>query len=618
MKVLKYLVIFLLWSSLAFGANQTIGPTGDYPATAAGFQDCAAGRADGEYCYVQDGTYNDLGTITIDDARAAATYIKAQNPGQVTFSGTSKFVLSGNYWVLDGFVFDGFTGSNYDRVVHISGDYNKVTNSEFRNFGGVGFKAQGVRVADTGDYAEISYNYFHDLSAQAVIAYASASDVALEPHIHHNYFKDNTYADAFDDDTANVFLAGVWGVSDDQDMTATIEYNVFENFDGDSECLCIKNSSNTIRYNVFLNIGSTNAVEAISLRLGEDNTVFNNWFFRTDTSNMAGINVSDKGHKIVNNYFHGLGGALRGVYFLCGNLTNRDKAENVLFESNTFYNCTNSRLLQFGENSTLPPTNITIRNNILSSGRIGYDYTSGTCTATYTGNVAYTTGSYFSGTGCGGSWPAADSTNMFQLSEAEFNELFTDRSTSLGNIYVLTSSNEAINNSTRNDTYTTDIDGQTRSATCDTGCDEYDISTEFTKWPISTSEVGPTWYAGYKNDPNISGSGPSGTVGCTSSPRTVSHYLTTELFSVCRIGAADGGSFTGMSSDTIPSGGYSHAVDEAGLACGQTITRYVYCQDINGNEDNVTISYYIQDEASPSNPSPTAIGVGISGTFSIQ
>lgn len=425
---------------------------------------------------IPNGTYGNLGNITIDstwDAQSGKEItIKAETPGGVTFTGTSRFIISGDYWIISGFVWNSFSNGDDSHAIRVTGRNIRVTDNEFKSSGGINNRVYATRAEYSADNLEFDHNYIHDWAGIGILTGSTSGDVALNPNIHHNYFKN--FPLESDDDSSTVFLDGEWHISDHQEQGAIVEYNIFENNAGDGENICVKNSSNIIRYNVFLNLGTSSvSVEGVSLRLGEDNTVFNNWFIRTDNSLMQGITVSDRGHKIVNNYFKGLGGTARAIYFLNGNEYNRDKAENVLFESNTFVNCVNSRLLQFGSTTTLPPTSITIRNNIFHSGGsyIGKDYTSGNCSATYTDNIAYTTGTYFSGTGCGGNWPA-DSSNLNRLTSEEFSGLWTiQKNDEYGDIYVLNSAFES-----------------QLSTLTDSGFSQNSVTE-----PVTKEDVGPTW-----------------------------------------------------------------------------------------------------------------------------
>ena len=509
-KPLFLIIAFLFVSSgTAFGADAVIA-TGDV--SAVNIQTCAEARSDGESCIIEDGSYDDLGIITIDDNMTAATYIKAETPGGVTFTGTTRFLVTGDYWVIQDFVFSGFNGPSpnpaYRAAIQLGGDNTRVTNNEFKNSTWATMSSgflQFIRICSTGvslcsntaDDAEVDHNYFHDNnSMQGIIAYSDATYFASAPQIHHNYFKDwtNTY-------DANNFAIALTDnePGSDQDMRAVVEWNVIDNWSGDDECLMVKNSSNTIRYNIFKDLGDSvvpNYVQAISLRLGEDNVVFNNWLFSTETTErMRGILVRDKGHKIVNNYFQGDFYAY-SIYLGPYDGGDSQKAENVLVDFNTFVLTNSYPAMLFGTD-TAPSINNTISNNLfIGAADIGKDDTSGNCTATFTDNISYVSdGDYFDGTGCNSGWPG-DSSNIDQLTEAQYNALFTTRVTDYATISILDGDNEAIGNSTRNASYTNDFDGQARSDPADTGADEYSAGALAIE-PISTSCVGPTWAVGY-------------------------------------------------------------------------------------------------------------------------
>ena len=85
----------------------------------------------------------------------------------------------------------------------------------------------------------------------------------------------------------------------------TIEYNLFENCDGDPEIISVKTCDNIVRYNTFMSSQGT-----LCLRHGDRTIVNGNYFFGEGKDGTGGIRFYGDDHKIYNNYFEGLTGTI--------------------------------------------------------------------------------------------------------------------------------------------------------------------------------------------------------------------------------------------------------------------------------------------------------------------
>jgi len=514
MKVIRYLILFSLLSTLAFAGDYTAAEPVTAITIEAAIADAYTNVATGPHnVIIPNGTHSNLGVIDVTAAQDGQSgkelTIKAETAGSVIMSGTSYFKIAGDYWIIQDLKFTALTESSGEKInIEVEGDNVRVTDNLWYDTGNASNEyIYGVYVEESADNVEIDHNKFSNVLFRPILIDNIAGDTSLNPHIHHNYFYDVADGHA---GQVSIYLNGVLDTSSDNEMGATVEYNVFEECTGGSaEQVLLKNSNNTVKYNVFKNS------RQISLRHGDDNFVFNNWAFGEPTHAAQFLQINGANHKIINNYTSGLvqyDGAATKLISIQDADSVHERVENLLIEGNTFifdYHNTNA-LLAFTPDDGDSPTGVIIKSNIFHSNgtRLFRDMTSGACSVTWTDNLAYTTGDYFTGDGCGGSWPA-DTSNLDQLTEAQFNGLFTTRATAdYGNIYVLDSSNEAIDNSTRNASYTDDFDGQARSDPCDTGCDEYSTDSR-TIEPTSIGCVGPTWAVGYSCN-QITGASPTG------------------------------------------------------------------------------------------------------------
>ncbi|MDF2836573.1 MAG: hypothetical protein K0Q63_2213, partial [Paenibacillus sp.] len=83
---------------------------------------------------------------------------------------------------------------------------------------------------------------------------------------------------------------------------ATIQYNLFESFDGEDEIISVKSSDNVIRYNTI-----RNSYGGFVARHGHRNSFYGNFFFGDGvTPGLSGFRIYGNDHKIYNNYMEGL------------------------------------------------------------------------------------------------------------------------------------------------------------------------------------------------------------------------------------------------------------------------------------------------------------------------
>ena len=99
--------------------------------------------------------------------------------------------------------------------------------------------------------------------------------------IDHNYFHDKALGSG-----EAIVLGGLGVTGDYQDTFSTIEYNVFQNCDGDAEIISVKSSSNALRYNTILTSNGT-----LSLRAGNRSSVYSNFMLQGGKSGAGGIKL---------------------------------------------------------------------------------------------------------------------------------------------------------------------------------------------------------------------------------------------------------------------------------------------------------------------------------------
>lgn len=463
--------------------------------------------APGSTIIVRNGTYNDFyASISKLGTAENPITIKAETVGGVTLTGDSRFTMKkAAHIVFEGFVFD-CTSSNtlikleacnniritrnvfeldtptsikWIVVVGTFDDYtfqflshhNRIDHNIFKN------KFTG------GNFITIDGTYNQDRS----IGQQSQYD-----RIDHNYFYNNSPRAVNEKESIRIGNSQLCNSSG----FTTVEFNLFEECDGDPEIVSVKSNNNLIRHNTFNRNHGT-----LTLRQGNGSRVEGNYFFGGGKANgmldtqpiyTGGIRAYGTDHVIVNNYMEGLQGTvwdapitLTQGEVITGQSTNTSlhyRGERITIAYNTLVN--NAYGIEIGYpkadgsyNKKL--SDIKIANNIVvgSQNNLVKIYTNQQGAVTWSNNIMYATGSAQIVTG----GPA------FTASEV----LVQNPNLALdGTIWKSTSTSPVIANGIPTLTLTEDIDGQARPALSNAGADHF--SNELvTYFPIGIEHVGP-------------------------------------------------------------------------------------------------------------------------------
>lgn len=196
------------------------------------------------------------------------------------------------------------------------------------------------------------------------------------------------------------------GIADSQSVVTNniVEYNLFENCDGENEIITVKTSGNAFRYNTF-----KNSMGSLSFRLGTDNEAYGNYFYgegasgsvTDDNYQTGGIRTYGSGHSIYDNYMEGLSGISWRLPILIdsgdtsstiGNDSHQNSTD-VRVENNTIVDSVGG--IHIGSsNYSNQPTDITITGNtVRASEGVLFNNVSGSTSNTWSGNDAYATSS---------------------------------------------------------------------------------------------------------------------------------------------------------------------------------------------------------------------------------
>ncbi|MEF2246123.1 MULTISPECIES: polysaccharide lyase 6 family protein [unclassified Paenibacillus] len=255
----------------------------------------------GSTILLADGVYIRNEDYMVKEKRGSDTAIlsiRAENKGKATIAGESSIhILNCDYvevWGLrfqvegrNSIILDGSRHVTIARNIfeprQVGGEYsllsvegsgsgwNRIERNEFGPKADPGplvvFDGDGKQISQ---YDVIAYNYFHHIGPRVV-------------------------------NGLEAIRLGLSGISLSNGYI-TIEYNLFENCDGEPEIISVKSCYNTVRYNTFLN-----SAGQVTARHGHGNQFHNNVFIGDGVKEeMGGFRIYGNGHHIFDNYMENL------------------------------------------------------------------------------------------------------------------------------------------------------------------------------------------------------------------------------------------------------------------------------------------------------------------------
>jgi poly(beta-D-mannuronate) lyase len=407
-------------------------------------------------------------------------YLIAETPGQVILNGTSTLRIGGNYLVVDGVVFkNGYSSSG--GVIEFRDDagnesnYCRLTNSAIIDFNPPSTSTDYKWVSLYGTHNRVDHCYLIGKTHLGTTLVVWRSTTRADYHlIDSNYFG---LRPPFPENGAETIRVG----TSDQSLSSSftvVEYNYFEECNGETEIISSKSCENIYRYNTFKDCQGI-----LTLRHGNRCTVEGNFFLCGNKTNSGGIRIIGEDHKVINNYIENSdGNSLKSAITIMNGVPDSPlnryfQVKRALVAFNTVVNSRVTLNIGAGKDSelTLPPLDCKIVNNIFYSNQSPLvTFSDNPINLTWSGNIFY-------GTSIGMTLPANNYNDNPQIIRSS------------DNLYRLSSTSPAIN---RSDTLfkpvTKDMDGQQRIGIYDAGADEYSQDSIIIK-PLTKNVVGPKW-----------------------------------------------------------------------------------------------------------------------------
>jgi poly(beta-D-mannuronate) lyase len=455
---MKRYFIALMFVSF-FGLTKTFANTITV-ASIAELQNAISKAKPGDIILVKNGVYTANTDIAINavGTKAQPIIIAAEHMGAADITGNGGFnlVSPAAYIIIRGFK---FTHAASKAKCSVGSSFCEWTHNIFETPG------TGEYLTIAGNDNQVDYNTFQnkDSLGRFIAIRGNGKQIAERLWIHHNYFK--TQKNQNNRNGAEAFQFGLSGFSLSS-SNSIVEYNLFEDCDGENELISIKASRVTVRYNTIRNCPAQ-----FTLRHGNFNQVYGNYFINT-----PGLRIFGDDHLVYSNYFEncavGINIGNGGAEVADGApLTEHDRPDRVLIAFNTLVN-NKSNITQTARTNGLGSTSITIANNIIEGGGAAASIVGPFVNPFWEGNIIFNTKT------------AGD------MPEGSFTVIDPKLIKDLTGEYHLQKGSPAVDAAKGNySAVATDMDGQIRKGKFDIGADE--ISTEPIKVRILTpSDVG--------------------------------------------------------------------------------------------------------------------------------
>lgn len=429
---------------------------------------------------------NQLLVFKANGTKDRPIYLIAEKGGEVVLNGTSTLRIAGEYLVVDGLKFLNGYSSN-GAVIEFRNGSQLSSNCRLTNTSIVDYNPSDK----TKDYKWISLYGNNNRVDHCYLKGKSHSGTTLVVWLpdtnsykqnynpnHHlidsNYF---AYRPELGVNGGETIRVGDSNTSMEDSYTV-IEYNYFEECDGETEIISNKSCENIYRYNTFYNCDGM-----LTLRHGNRCTVNGNFFIGLSKSGSGGVRIIGEDHKVYNNYFQDLKGTgIRSALCMMNGIINSPlngywQVKNALVAFNTFVNTKQTFNIGYGNSSSQPlePINSTIANNLV--------YTTSSPIITYTDipQKMFYEGNIFFGASLGITNPGGINIISPQLLKES------------DGIYRITTSSPAFTAAVGNYSFVNyDLDGQNRIGAKDVGADQIS-SDPIIVTKMNKDNTGPDW-----------------------------------------------------------------------------------------------------------------------------
>ncbi|MFM1769796.1 MAG: hypothetical protein RJA22_2325 [Verrucomicrobiota bacterium] len=332
----------------------------------------------GDTLVMRDGEWRDADiVISAHGTPTQPITLRARTLGRVHLTGVSRLRIAGSWIVVDGLTFtNGYVSSGdvigFQETTFNAASFSRITNCAIVNYNPPNGLLDTKWVSLYGFSNRVENCYFQgktNLGTTLVVWVDADPNKPGYHYIGRNYFGPRPPLGVNGGEAIRV---GTSDVSLNNSRT-TVEYNLFDRYNGDAEIISSKSCENRFRFNTFLECEG-----ALSLRHGNRCVVEGNFFFGRGKPLTGGVRVVGEDHLVHNNYFSELTGtSARSPLSLMQGMVNSPlsgyaQVHRAVVAYNTFHQCTNSLMVGLVGTltgttnvTTLPPVDCVIANNIV-------------------------------------------------------------------------------------------------------------------------------------------------------------------------------------------------------------------------------------------------------------
>jgi poly(beta-D-mannuronate) lyase len=299
--------------------------------------------------------------------------LRAQTGGKVVFTGKSSLSIGGAHIIVDGLWFQNPKG---EEAIELRSEHNKpandcrITNCAVTNdLPAPKAKTSARFVSIYGSRNRVDHCYLAGKTTAGttlVVWICEGDDVKHQ--IDHNHFGPREPLGKNGGETIRVGDSKTSMVM----AACVVEHNLFEQCNGEAECISNKSCGNLYRRNTFKAVSGT-----LTLRHGNACRVEDNVFLGEGAKGTGGIRVNGEDHLVKGNYLENLtGDDARSAICLMLGIPN--SAANGYFQvkrakvtENTLINCEHNFLFGMSgeKKANLPPIETVVSNNMIQTNK---------------------------------------------------------------------------------------------------------------------------------------------------------------------------------------------------------------------------------------------------------
>ena len=325
----------------------------------------------GDIIILQNGVWKDISIkITCKGTEKEPITFKAETAGKVFLSGKSCIKIGGTNLIVDGLHFtNGYSPES--AIIIFRTDKNtvanncRITNCLIDDFNKPKRLDEDYWVSLYGKKNRIDHCTFRNKKNLGVLMAVILEDEKSRENFHsidHNYFDGRP---PLGSNAGEIIRVGVSQHCTFNSNTI-IENNYFKECDGETEIISLKSCENIIRNNVFKECQG-----CVTLRHGNNNTVFNNIFLGNGKEGTGGVRIINEGNWVVNNLFYECKGvSFRSPLAIMNGVPNSPAfrylpVKDAVVFGNSFMNCTPFSLCEGSDKERSEvPQNVLIANNV--------------------------------------------------------------------------------------------------------------------------------------------------------------------------------------------------------------------------------------------------------------